>query len=103
MEALAVIDWGLSREEFWSLDGDQIKAFLKVHKNKRIREDYRSAQICWILAEINRDKKQRARPFKVDEFIIEPKEEKKQKGQSSDRKMQEFSLYLEQVRALSNG
>ena len=51
----------------------QFDALARRYKDEQRRLDYRSAMICSILAEINRDRKRRPRPFSPDDFM--PKEE----------------------------
>lgn len=34
------------------------------------RADLRAAQICWMLAEINRDRKRHPRPYKLEDFVL---------------------------------
>jgi hypothetical protein len=44
------------------------------------RADVRSAIIAQILAETNRDRKRRPRPFRLDEFLAVPPYKPKKKG-----------------------
>jgi len=35
-----------------------------------MRQDYRNAQLCQLLAEINRNPKKRAKPFRIEDFLL---------------------------------
>jgi hypothetical protein len=43
-----------------------------VEKEQRQREvaDYGQAHVCWVLAEVNRNAKQKATPFRIEEFLL---------------------------------
>tara|TARA_R100000773_G_scaffold18445_1_gene16695 strand:- start:9293 stop:9547 length:255 start_codon:yes stop_codon:yes gene_type:complete len=78
-----------------------MKAYAKLHRKKLRREDYRSAQICWMEAEMNRDKKKRPRPYKIEDFLLDPDDDtRKEKKVNLRKKALQFSLYLEQVKAM---
>lgn len=44
--------------------------FLTIEPDPEWRADARAAQICATLANINRDEKKRAEPFRVSEFLL---------------------------------
>jgi len=78
-----------------------MKAYQKVYRNKLRRDDYRSAQICWLEAEMNRDKKTRPRAYKIEDFLLDPDDEtREEKKIDLKKKAVQFSLYLEQVKAM---
>jgi hypothetical protein len=78
-----------------------MKAYQKVYRNKLRRDDYRSAQICWLEAEMNRDKKTRSKPYKIEDFLLDPNDEtRKEHKVNLKKKALQFSLYLEQVKAM---
>ena len=60
--------WGSTLKEFEK----QANAFSKLEKKR----DSRAALICSVLAEVNRDRKKRKKPYKVEDFM--PKERKQQ-------------------------
>lgn len=78
--ALAQIKWGLSKEEFLNLTYEELDAFHYIHNHLERRQDYRFAQICYILAEVNRGKKGKA--YKIEDFM--PRESKHKKDLMSD-------------------
>jgi len=65
----ARFDLHLTDEEFWELTPREITWLLRRWKEEQIRQDRRSATIAWILAESNRNRTRRARPFSPDEFL----------------------------------
>jgi len=81
-------DVGLSEEEFWELTPaqydllakrhiDHEKGKIRLEEAKLERSDYQAALICCVLANINRDKKKKPTPYKVDDFMPKVVEEKK--------------------------
>jgi hypothetical protein len=58
---------GLTEEEFLDLTTAELKVFYDVQAKLEQREDFRFAQICYILAETNRDKKRK--PYKIEDFM----------------------------------
>jgi len=70
----------LSEEEFWDLTPAQFdllekryieseKAKIQLEEAKIKRSDQQTALICCVLANINRDKKKKPKPFTVDDFM----------------------------------
>jgi hypothetical protein len=47
----------------------QFMALAERHAEAEERKDYRTAQISWLLAEINRDHGKRSRPFEIEDFM----------------------------------
>lgn len=47
----------------------EFNALSERYKDTESRLDYRAALICTVLAEINRDRKKRPKPFKPDDFM----------------------------------
>ena len=48
----------------------QYTALLARWQEDQARQDRRMAQVTWILAEINRDRQQRAEPFTLGDFAL---------------------------------
>ena len=59
--------YGLNKEEFLELTVDEVRAYEDAYLQMEKKRDSRTAQICWILAEINRDKGRR--PYKITDFM----------------------------------
>jgi hypothetical protein len=59
----------LGEEEFWRLTLAQYDALAARYKEGQEWHDYRAALICSVNAEINRDRKKRARPFSPKDFM----------------------------------
>lgn len=51
----------------------------KINKAEKKQEDYRTATVCAVIANCNRDTKKRKKPFTPDDFM--PKEKKVQTWQ----------------------
>lgn len=47
----------------------QLLTMLRMAENAEERADLRSAKVCWILAEIHRDRKSHPRPFNEYDFM----------------------------------
>jgi len=75
-------DLKLSEEEFWELTPAQYDILAKRHfktlRTTNEQSDFRAAQICCILANINRDPKKKPTPYKVQDFMPKYKSVKKQ-------------------------
>uniref|UniRef100_A0A6M3JZN1 Minor tail T domain-containing protein n=1 Tax=viral metagenome TaxID=1070528 RepID=A0A6M3JZN1_9ZZZZ len=52
----------------------QFNALAERFSSSQEREDYHSALICCVLAEINRDRKKRPKPFTPQDFMPQVKE-----------------------------
>jgi hypothetical protein len=86
-------DLRLSEQEFWVLTPGQFDLLAKRHIEQRKseiyleqtkikRSDQQAALICCVLANINRDKKKKPTPYKVDDFMpVEIGKKKKQTAQ----------------------
>jgi len=81
---------GLSDEEFWHLTLAQFNALAKRYDEQQERQDYRAALICTVLAEINRDRKKRPRPFKPEDFM--PKRGRKQKPMTDEQMLAQAKI-----------
>jgi hypothetical protein len=79
-----------------------MRAYAKIYREKVRREDYRSAQICWLHAEMNRDKKKRPKQYQIEDFLLDPPEKKEPTKKSLEDKMNTFVMFMEQVRAYGN-
>jgi hypothetical protein len=58
---------GLSDHEFWKLTLYELDLLSVRHRHKQEREDRRAAMAAWVLANVNRDSKQRSEPFSLEE------------------------------------
>jgi len=47
----------------------QVLTMLRLEEERQTRADVRSARVCWILANINRDKKLKPQPFDLFDFM----------------------------------
>ena len=65
----------LSDKEFWRLTLAQFNALVDQYKAKERAKSYRAAMICAVIAEVNRDRKKRKKPFTPEDFL--PREKKK--------------------------
>lgn len=63
----------MSEGEFWSLTLAQFNSLAKRYAFEQETLDYRGALICSIIAEVNRDKKKRSRPFTPKDFMLKKK------------------------------
>ena len=92
MWSFGVRNLRLSDREFWNLTLAQFDALVRRYKDEQRRLDYRSAMICSILAEINRDRKRRTKPFSPEDFM--PKEEAEERD---DPKMERALKRISQM------
>lgn len=53
-------------EQFWQLEGGW----------GDYKEDYRNAQLLSMQANLNRNPKKRSQPYKLDDFVMRPKQQK---------------------------
>ena len=94
MWSFGVRNLRLSDREFWDLTLAQFDVLVRRYKGEQRRLDYRSAMICSILAEINRDRKRRIKPFSPEDFM--PKEEAKERDDPKmERALRRISQMLE--------
>ena len=94
MWSFGVCNLRLSDREFWNLTLAQFDALVRRYKDEQRRLDYRSAMICSILAEINRDRKRRIKPFSPEDFM--PKEEAEERDDPKmKRALERISQMLE--------
>lgn len=64
----------LAEKEFWGLTLAQFYSLAKEYASEQEMLNYRGAMICSIIAEVNRDRKKRSKPFTPDDFM--PKKRK---------------------------
>jgi len=64
----------LSEKEFWGLTLAQFHSLAKEYASEQEMLNYRGAMICSIIAEVNRDRKKRSKPFTPNDFM--PKKKK---------------------------
>ena len=94
MWSFGVRNLRLSDREFWDLTLAQFDALARRYKDEQRRLDYRSAMVCSILAEINRDRKRRIKPFSPEDFM--PKEEAEERDDPKmERALRRISQMLE--------
>ena len=67
----------LSERDFWRLTLAQFNALLSRYTYEQESLDYRAALICSILAEINRDRKKRKKPFTPTDFMPKRRDDEK--------------------------
>lgn len=97
MWASACEDLRLSSEEFWNMTPREIDARYTAYMKRVQRECWTgTAQICAILAEINRDKKKRKKPYLVSDFIPgnKPKDDDKQDPYAIIRRMDSLAVRM---------
>jgi len=56
-------------------------AFYQIDPFGEWREDLRNAQLCALLAEINRDRKKKSSPYKIADFMLFMPPKKKQSAE----------------------
>lgn len=66
----------MSDDEFWHLTLAQLNELVKRYNDKLKLEDYHFALIGCVLAEINRDRKKRTKPFTLQDFTLLGKQSK---------------------------
>jgi len=95
MWSFGVYNLRLSDREFWNLTLAQFDALVRRYKDEQRRSDYRSAMICSILAEINRDRKRRTKPFSPEDFMPKEEETKRIDNPKMKRALERISQMLE--------
>lgn len=64
----------LSEKEFWGLTLAQFNSLAKLYASEQETLNYRVALVCSVIAEVNRDKKKRSKPYTPSDFM--PKKKK---------------------------
>lgn len=64
----------LKEEEFWGLTLAQFNSLAERFASEQEVLNYRGAMICAVIAEVNRDRKKRSKPYTPNFFM--PKKEK---------------------------
>lgn len=59
----------MSDAEFGSTQPGYFRLLMEAWRNKQRRQDLRAGQICTMLAEVNRDRNKRARPYTPADFF----------------------------------
>lgn len=54
------------------------------------KQEYRFAQLCSLLANINRDSKRKPQPFSINDFLLIPQQEEPEQKENSIRAFFEF-------------
>jgi len=66
----------LSEKEFWSLTVAQFNSLAKEYSREQKALNYRAALVCSILAEANRNRKKRKKPYTPSDFMPKKKKAK---------------------------
>ena len=74
----------MPEREFWGLTLAQFYSLAKEYGNEQEMLNYRGAMICSVIAEVNRDRKKRKRPFTPADFMP-----KKKRREMTDEQMLE--------------
>ncbi len=59
----------MTGEEFGGLAPSELAELIEVWEERERRADFRAGQICFVLSEINRDRKRRVFPFHPADFF----------------------------------
>lgn len=74
----------LSEREFWGLTLAQLNSLAERFASEQEMLNYRGALICSVIAEVNRNKKKRSRPYTFKDFMP-----KKRRGKLTGEEMLE--------------
>lgn len=66
---------GVHTDEFYCMTHKEFMAAVKGYKESQKMDDIRTARVCAVIAEVNRNPKKRGAPWKIEDFM--PKMEKK--------------------------
>jgi hypothetical protein len=66
--------------------------FKEKEKNKNYAENQRTAMICCIIANANRDPKKKSTPFKINDFM--PQEKKKMTAEQIEKFLKMLTLAM---------
>ena len=69
--------------DFYRMTYREVMAMVDAYKQNQKMDDYRTARICYLIAEVNRNPKARPRAYKVDDFM--PQEKKKKEEQTPEQ------------------
>lgn len=72
LEAIAIVDLRMTREEFLASSPREFDAFCQRLEARDRKQQFSAALICSVLAEINRDRQKRSRPFTPQDFMPQP-------------------------------
>lgn len=68
---------GINTSEFWKMTLKEFYLFLEGYREKikieNEMQDRRTARICMVMANLQRDSKKRRKPYSEDDFIPKPK------------------------------
>ena len=81
----------LSDREFWHLTLAQLDALVRQYTEEQKKLDGRTALICTVLANINRNPKKKSKAFTVEDFM--PKYEKERKVKSAEEMLETVKLW----------
>ena len=86
----------LSSNEFWHLTLAQFDALVRQHIEEQKKLDSRTALICTVLANINRNPKKKSKSFTVEDFM--PKYEKAKETKSAEEMLETVKLWNQILR-----
>jgi len=71
---------GYTHEQFWDMTfaeiNEAIEGYNKRRKLEKLENDFRTGLICSVIANVNRDKKKRRRPYTPQDFMPREKRQK---------------------------
>jgi hypothetical protein len=82
--------YGLTEEQFLNLQPYELEVYRDIYNKLERRKDYRTAQICYILAEINKPKGKKS--YTIEDFMPQYKKTKK----DLVKEVKKFGLILRQ-------
>lgn len=87
MWSIARVHLGMTQEQFLACTPREFDAFCQRLELIDKKQQFNAALICSVLAEINRDRRQRSRPFSPQDFMPKPEE-----VQSDEQQVKMLSL-----------
>ena len=82
---------GIQPGELWQMTPAELGYMVEGWKKQQEIHDRRAAQICCSIYEVNRNRKKRAQPYKVEEFMPRRKERKNQTPEQMERIIRELN------------
>jgi len=82
---------GLTTEQFWGCTLKEFEKKIEAFKALEKKQDFRTAQICAIIANVNRDSKKKRRPYQPKDFMPKEKEKRQQTWQEQYELMKRFT------------
>ena len=69
---------GVHPLDFYRMTYKEVMAVVEAFKQNEKIADHRTARICWLIAETNRNSKKRPRPYKIEDFMPQSKKKEEQ-------------------------